>query len=86
MVVELRVRGTSFLMLLGLMTSSVVPRQRIVYSNLATTNTDNLLALAVLGRDSSIGQCASYYKLTVEFRQDLGTIHYIVNVTDRNSG
>lgn len=33
---------------------------------------DNLLGVAALRHDPAIGQCLSYYKLMVEFRQDQG--------------
>jgi hypothetical protein len=36
---------------------------------------DNLVGLAVLRRDGAIGQCVSYYRLMVEFRQDQGYPH-----------
>jgi len=33
---------------------------------------DNLIALAILRRDPAMGQCVSYYRLTLDFRNDQG--------------
>lgn len=33
---------------------------------------DNLLGVAALRHDPAIGQCVSYYKLMIDFRQDQG--------------
>ena len=33
---------------------------------------DNLIGLAVLRRDAALGQCVSYYRIMVDFRQDQG--------------
>ena len=40
---------------------------------------DNLLGVAALRHDPAIGQCVSYYKLMIEFRQDQGCSTFSVS-------
>ena len=54
--------------------SGPATKERISSPELRSLRTDNLLGLAVLSRDPAIGQCVSYYKLTVDFRQDQGIL------------
>lgn len=50
------------------------PKDRISPLALILTidNIHNLLGVAALRHDPAIGQCISYYKLMIEFRQDQG--------------
>ena len=40
--------------------------------HLTLITADNVLGVAALRHDPAIGQCISYYKLVIEFRQDQG--------------
>jgi hypothetical protein len=76
------VREILFLMPLGLMISSVAQLRKNVPSQvLSILISDAFLGLAVLGRDPAIGQCVSYYKLTVDFRQEVGTFPSNIVIT-----
>jgi len=73
-----RRRRTLFRTLRGHKISSVLHNrdssQKIVLSsNIQAYSVDNLVGVAVLRRDPVVGQCVSYYKLMVDFRQDHGT-------------
>jgi hypothetical protein len=43
----------------------------------ALLTVDNLIGMAVLRQDPAIGQCVSYYRITLDFRQDQGGSHFI---------
>jgi hypothetical protein len=77
---------TSFPMPLGLKISLPGLRAKNVYLNRESSIIlDNLLGLAVLRRDAAIGQCVSYFRITVDFRQDQGQSIISLNLTTRNT-
>ena len=47
---------------------------------------DNMIGLAVVRRDPAIGQCVSYYKVTIDFKADQGTNSSIYCSYDRKPG
>jgi len=47
---------------------------------------DNLIGLAVLRRDAALGQCVSYFRIMIDFRQDQGYSFKDIDLTDRNTG
>ena len=79
-------RETSFPMPLGLKISLPGLRAKNVRLNRESPIIlDNLIGLAILRRDAAIGQCVSYYRITVDFRQDQGQSIISVNLTARNT-
>jgi hypothetical protein len=47
-------------------------KERILFDLKSLLTVDNLIALAILRRDPAMGQCVSYYRLTLDFRNDQG--------------
>ena len=77
---------TLFPMPLGLKISLPGPQAKNVHLNRESSIIlDNLIGLAILRRDAAIGQCVSYYRITVDFRQDQGQSIISDNLTTRNT-
>ena len=73
-------------MLLGLRIFSQVLKVKNVHLDFEKlVMPDNLIGLAVLRRDPAIGQCVSYYRVLIDFRQDQGLFTYFIPLTSRNS-
>ena len=74
-------------MLLGLKISLRDLKAKNVHVNRDSLITaDNLIGLVVLRRDAAIGQCVSYYRITVDFRQDQGRSLTNLTLIIRNTG
>src|SRR5271155_5587141 len=78
---------TLFPMPLGLKISLPGPQAKSVHLNRESSIIlDNLIGLAILRRDAAIGQCVSYYRITVDFRQDQGQSLTNLTLIIRNTG